>query len=104
MKTVALLVGLVVASVHLAEAQQMKVYRIGVLTLHAENRPHLQGLRDGLKKAGYIEGKNLVLKMMQAKNAEELRSIATGHAEEKMDIVVTTGNVARNKEYVGLWE
>src|SRR5215471_17564496 len=92
-KTVTLLVGLVVTSVHLAEAQQTKVYRIGVLTLHTQDRPHLQGLRDSLKKAGYIEGKNLVLKIMRAKNAKELRSIAKDHADEKMDIVVTTGNV-----------
>jgi putative ABC transport system substrate-binding protein len=92
-KTVALLVGLVVGSIKFAEAQPTKVYRIGVLTLHTQDRPHLQGLRDGLKKAGYIEGKNLVLKMIPAKNAEELRSIAKDHAEEKMDIVVTTGNI-----------
>jgi putative tryptophan/tyrosine transport system substrate-binding protein len=90
---IVLLVGLALASVHLAEAQQSKVYRIGVLTLHTQDRPHLQGLRDGLKKAGYIEGKNLVLKMMPAKNAEELRSIAKDHAKEKMDVVVATGNV-----------
>jgi hypothetical protein len=42
-----------------AEAQQPKVYRIGALTLHTQDRPHLQGLRDGLKNAGYIEGKIL---------------------------------------------
>jgi len=87
-----LLVGLALASVHLAKAQPTKVYHIGVLTLHTEDRPHLRGLRDGLKQAGYIEGKNLVLKMMQGNNPEELRSIAKDHSEEKMDIVVTTGN------------
>jgi putative tryptophan/tyrosine transport system substrate-binding protein len=84
---------LILATIHLAEAQQPKVYRIGVLTLHTQDRPHLQGLRDGLKEAGYIEGKNLVLNMMQAKNAQKLRSIAKDYAEEKMDIIVTTGNV-----------
>src|SRR5262245_21487502 len=92
-KVVALIVGLVVASIQFAEAQKTKVYRIGVLTLHTQDRPHLQGLRDGLKEAGYIEGKNLAFIMMQAKNAEELWSIAKDHAEEKMDVVVTTGNL-----------
>jgi putative tryptophan/tyrosine transport system substrate-binding protein len=91
--TVAWLVGLAYWSIDFADAQQTKVYHIGVLTLHTEDRPHLQGLRDGLKKAGYVEGKNLVLKIMRARNAEELRSIANEHAKEKMDIVVTTGNV-----------
>jgi putative ABC transport system substrate-binding protein len=89
-----LLVGFSLVSVHLAEAQQQaRVYRIGVLTLHTQDRPHLQGLRDGLKKAGYIEGKNLLLNMMQATNPEKLRSISKDNAEEKMDIIVTTGNV-----------
>jgi putative tryptophan/tyrosine transport system substrate-binding protein len=87
------LAALILTTIHLAKAQQPKVYRIGVLTLHTQDRPHLQGLRDGLKKAGYIEGKNLVLKMMQAKNAEKLGSIAKDYAEEKMDIIVTTGNL-----------
>jgi putative tryptophan/tyrosine transport system substrate-binding protein len=91
---VVLLVGFAIVSLHIVEAQQQtRVYRIGVLTLHTEDRPHLHGLRDGLKKAGYIEGKNLLLNMMQATNAEKLRSIAKGYAEEKMDIIVTTGNV-----------
>jgi putative tryptophan/tyrosine transport system substrate-binding protein len=91
---VILLVGFALVSVHLAEAQQQaRVYRIGVLTLHTQDRPHLQGLRDGLKKAQYSEGKNLLLNIMQATNAEKLRSIAKDYAEEKMDIIVTTGNV-----------
>jgi ABC transporter substrate binding protein len=62
------------------------------LDSHALRRSHLQGLRDGLKKAGYIEGENLVLNMMQGKNPDELRSIAKEHAKEKIDIIVTTGN------------
>jgi putative tryptophan/tyrosine transport system substrate-binding protein len=91
---VILLVGFGIGSVHLVEAQQQaRVYRLGILTLHTHDRPHLQGLRDGLKKAGYIEGKNLLLNMMQATNADKLRSIAKDYAEEKMDIIVTTGNV-----------
>jgi putative ABC transport system substrate-binding protein len=91
---VILVVGLTLASVHCVEAQQQsRVYRIGVLTLHTQDRPHLQGLRDGLKNAGYIEGKNLLLNMMQATNAEKLRSTANDYAKEKMDIIVSTGNV-----------
>ena len=45
------------------------------------------------KEQDLLLEKILVLKMMPAKNAEELRSIAKGHAEEKMDVVVATGNV-----------
>jgi ABC-type uncharacterized transport system substrate-binding protein len=91
-KLVWLLTVLLFGSLHLAEAQQPKVYRIGVLTLHPQDRPHLQGLRDGLKKTGYVEGKNLILDIVQAKNPDELRSIAKNYADEKMDLIVTTGN------------
>jgi hypothetical protein len=42
---------------------QNKFHRVGVLILHGSDRPHLKGLRDGLKEAGYIEGKDLFLEM-----------------------------------------
>jgi ABC-type uncharacterized transport system substrate-binding protein len=44
-----LLVGLALASVHLAEAQQGKVYHVGVLSIG--DHPSLKGFRDGLKSA-----------------------------------------------------
>jgi hypothetical protein len=41
-----------------AESQQ-KMYRVGVIMLGGADIPEIKGLRDGLKEAGYVEGKTL---------------------------------------------
>ena len=90
---VVLLVGLVLASVHLAEAQQGKVYHVGVLSIG--DHPSLKGFRDGLKSAGYVEGKNLVLDISVKQNYDEIRPIAKVYVEKKFDLIVgMSGTVA----------
>jgi hypothetical protein len=66
-----------------AEAQQLaKVYRVGVLSIAqsvtrlSTDSTALKGLRDGLKEAGYVEGKILVLDIPLQKAYDELRSVA----------------------------
>ncbi len=83
------------AFVQLAEAQQGKVYRVGLLFIGGRpDTPALKGLRDGLKEAGYIEGKNLALDMPQNKTSDELPPIAKVYREKKVDVVVTIGSTA----------
>jgi putative ABC transport system substrate-binding protein len=79
-----------------AEAQQGKVYGVGVLVPpgKAEDLPRIRGLRDGLKDAGYIEGKNLELNIPNVKTYDELRPIANRYVERKMDVIVTDGGTA----------
>jgi len=79
-----------------AEAQQGKVYRVGVLVPpgKSEEQPRVRGLRDGLKDAGYIEGKNLQLNIPNVKTYDELRPIANRYVEEKIDVIVTDGGTA----------
>jgi ABC-type uncharacterized transport system substrate-binding protein len=72
---------------------QMKTPKVGVLMLIKPDRPHLQGLRNGLKEAGYIEGQNLTLVMRPLQSAEELRSLAKDYVQQKINVIVTTGNV-----------
>ena len=60
------------------------------------DRPQIQGLRDGLKEGGYIEGQNLALDMRPLQNAEELRSLAREYVKQKVNVFVTTGNVETN--------
>src|SRR5262249_48398140 len=60
----------------------------------AEERAEIRGFRDGLKEAGYIEGKNLQLNIPNVKTYDELRPIANGYVEKKMDIIVTDGGTA----------
>jgi putative ABC transport system substrate-binding protein len=76
-----------------AHAEESKVYRVGVLMLNKPERPHIQALRDGLKKAGYAEGKNLLLNMEQRKNIDDLRSAAKMFVQRKFDVIVANSNI-----------
>jgi putative tryptophan/tyrosine transport system substrate-binding protein len=61
---VALLVGLTLASVHLAEAQKPKKSpRIGYLTASTPvaQLPGTKALREGLRELGHIEGQNIAM-------------------------------------------
>ncbi len=78
------------------QAQQGRVYRVGVLGPpgRLEEWTDLKGLRDGLKEAGYAEGKNLLLKIPAVKTYDELRPIAKAYVGEKVDAIVTGGGTA----------
>ena len=80
---------LVAASVSLAQAQDGKAHRVGVLSI--VDTPVLKGFRDGLKEIGYVEGKNLVLDISIKKTYNELRPIAKLYREQKVDVIVTLG-------------
>jgi putative ABC transport system substrate-binding protein len=83
---------LLLIAITLAEAQQTKVYRIGVLAIG--DIPQLKGFRDGLKNVGYIEGQNLVLDISVKQNSDEIRPIAKAYVESKVDVIVGTGSTA----------
>ena len=83
---------LVVASLSLAQAQDGRTHRVGVLSI--VDTPVLRGFRDGLKEIGYIEGKNLVLDIPVKKTYDELRPIAKLYKEQKVDVIVTLGGTA----------
>ena len=78
------------------EAQQGKIYRIGILVQSGktEERLEIKGLRVGLTEAGYVEGKNLELNIPNVKTYDELRPIAKGYVEKKVDVIVTNGGTA----------
>ena len=50
-------------TVSIADAQPTKIHRVGILGPpgNLEERLPIKGLRDGLKEAGYVEGRNLLL-------------------------------------------
>ena len=59
----------ILASVRLADAQQpAKVWRIGVLVSSSPslNASRDEGLRQGLRELGYVEGKNIVMEYRYA--------------------------------------
>jgi putative ABC transport system substrate-binding protein len=81
-------VALALALFHLAEAQQPKIYRIGVILPGSPLYEAVSGLRDGLKELGLEEGKQftLAIKDTQAdtKVAEEAARI---FEREKVNLI-----------------
>jgi len=77
-----------------AHAQQAsKIPRIGVLW-HAgneeEERIPLGALREGLRRAGYIEGQNIILEnRFPNEQPDRFQSLATELADLKVDLIVT---------------
>jgi putative tryptophan/tyrosine transport system substrate-binding protein len=88
---------LFLASVHLAEAQQSKIPRIGILFIGGRDQPHLEAFKQGLRERGYIEGKNIAFEYRYAEgNVDRLPSLAAELVQLKPDVIVTTsGNSAR---------
>lgn len=79
-------------------AQQTgKIYRIGILESipAAANAPNLDGLRRGLRDAGYIEGQNLAIEYRSADGRpEQFPDLAAELVRLKVDLIVTRGTPA----------
>jgi putative tryptophan/tyrosine transport system substrate-binding protein len=91
---IVLLVGLALASFHLAEAQQAgNVHRIGFLSGTSLHAPTTDGFRQGLRDLGYIEGKNILVEYRFDVNPERFPSHVAELVELKVD-VLATGNLA----------
>jgi len=74
-----------------ARAQQARVYTIGVLTLISPSpEPLLKALREGLRDAGYVEGRNLHLEIRSAAGRPDRQlEKATELVQLKVDLIVT---------------
>jgi putative tryptophan/tyrosine transport system substrate-binding protein len=92
---IVLLVGLTLASVRLAEAQQpKKVPRIGFLTATSASSQasRLDAFRQGLRELGYVEGKNIVIEYRYAEEKlERLPALAAELVRLKVAVIVTGG-------------
>jgi putative ABC transport system substrate-binding protein len=81
-----------------SRAQQAgKIYRIGILETisAAQNAANLDALRKGLRKLGYVEGKNLVIEYRSAGgHAERFPDMASELIRLKVDLIVTRGTPA----------
>ena len=78
----------------LAEAQQAKLYRVGVLVVGGADIPQITGLRDGLNNHGYVQGKNLDLEISAKETYEEYRPLVKNYKEKNVDVLVTIGGTA----------
>ena len=84
---------IILAIVHLAEAQQeaMKIARIGILPPGPiSERVHLwQAFRQGLSELGYVEGKNIVLVFPSGEiKTERFSDLAAELVSLKVDVIV----------------
>jgi putative ABC transport system substrate-binding protein len=93
MKTVLLLIGSILSSIHFAEAQQpAKIPRIGYVsgTGNASNQgAYVEALRQGLRDLGYVEGKNILIEYRGAEaNLNRLPEYIREFVQLKVDIIV----------------
>jgi ABC-type uncharacterized transport system substrate-binding protein len=94
---VVLAVSFVVDPIAVEAQSPDKVYRIGMLerTPPAINAANLEGLRQGLRALGYIEGKNFVIEYRSADGHDErFPELAAELAALKVDVIVTRGTPA----------
>lgn len=85
---VALLAALILASPHLAEAGQAKVYRVGVILQGGVTYTAVEGLRDALKESGVEERKHFLLETRDLKGDLKLAEEAARNLErDKIDLI-----------------
>ena len=76
------------AIVQLAEAQQGKVYRVGVILEGGPYYAQVDGLKDGLKELGFTEGKHYVLEIRDLKgDRKAAETTARSLEREKVDLI-----------------
>ena len=80
---IALLATLVLASVHLAQAQQAKAYRVGVIYEGGPLSLAIDGLKDGLRELGYETGKHYILEIRDLKGDRKAAEEAGRSLEQK---------------------
>jgi putative tryptophan/tyrosine transport system substrate-binding protein len=84
----ALLTALALACVDLAQAQQTKMYRIGVIHEGGTFTAVVDGLKDGLRELGLDEGRNYVLVIRDLKGDRNAGAEAAKNLERgKVDLI-----------------
>jgi len=75
-------------------SDQNKVYKIGVVNLAAAFDPILDGFKEGMEEAGYIEGQNIsYIYDGPAANPDALNAIFENLKSEKVDLILTFGTL-----------
>ena len=70
-----------------------RIYRLGGLTNISRTAPHFVSLFDELRRAGFVEGRNLVVAGWTFR-AEQFPEMAAELVKAKVDVIVCAGNVA----------
>jgi putative tryptophan/tyrosine transport system substrate-binding protein len=73
-----------------AQAQQAKAYRVGVVLEGGPYYAAVDGLKDGLKELGFVEGKHYVLEISDLNGDRKAAEAASRSLErEKVDLIYT---------------
>ena len=98
MKTVLLLIGLIVASIHLADAQQAtKIPRIAYLGSASPSAIALrtEAFRQRLRELGYVEGKNIIVEFRYGEEKlDRIPNLAKELVGLNVDVIVTAGGTS----------
>src|SRR5215813_5587425 len=86
---------LILATIHLAEAQQpKKIPRIGYLTNVSQfaDSARYEAFRQGLRELGYVGGKNIVIEYRSGEGkSDRLPALVAELVRLKIDVIVSTG-------------
>jgi putative ABC transport system substrate-binding protein len=78
-----------------AHADQPPIPRIGVLDLSLANSPYEEGLREGLRELGYVEGKSLTIEWRLSTEVHAgFEAPAAELVHSKVDLIVALGTPA----------
>jgi putative tryptophan/tyrosine transport system substrate-binding protein len=92
---VSILAVVILATVHLAEAQApAKVPRIGFLSPGYEPSAMSEAFVGGLRELGYIEGRNIVIDYRHGEGFDRLPEMAAGLVRLKVDVIIGRGLAA----------
>jgi putative ABC transport system substrate-binding protein len=92
-----LLITILLTAALVAEAQQTKLPRVGLLVggSASSDAIRIEAFRQGLRELGYVEGKNIdVEPRYAAANANRLPALATELVHLPVDVIVTAGTTA----------
>jgi putative ABC transport system substrate-binding protein len=93
MQTAVLAVSVFAVSVPAAAQPPVKIYRVGILG--NENSPPWDGLRQGLRDLGYVEGRNLSLEWRWSEGrTDRLPALAMELVALRPDVLVASGTQA----------
>ncbi|MDQ6917713.1 MAG: hypothetical protein M3023_07825, partial [Pseudomonadota bacterium] len=89
---ISLLAMLAVGLVHPAQAQQAKLYRVGVIHEGGPYRAEVDGLRDELKALGLEDGKHILLEIRDVKgDVKAAEEAARSLEREKVALIFVAG-------------
>ena len=87
------------------EAQQARVYRVGVILQGGPYYAVIDGLRDGLRELGLGEGKQFVLDVRDTKgDLTSVDAAARSLEEQKVDLIYTLGTSVTPRRQAGYEE